>query len=104
MKIKIALFFSVLFLTLLISPTVISLTDSGGHSISMIIDFGEEEENKGKESSESKVYSEIKLSTSSYNSSLLLESFSKTKSVVFHSKNYISECPKITTPPPKSML
>ncbi|WP_288954818.1 hypothetical protein [uncultured Polaribacter sp.] len=87
----------------MVSPTVISLTDSG-HNLSMLIDFGEEEESKGKESSESKVDSELKIHPSSSNKSLLLDNFSNAISVIFHSNNYISEYPKITTPPPKFVL
>ena len=103
MKAKIALFFSVLFLTLIILPTVITLTDNN-QEISILLDFGEEEENKGKESSESKVDSEVKIHSSSNSKSLFKNNFSTTKSVVFHLKNYISEYPKITTPPPKKLL
>ncbi len=103
MKVKIALFFSILFLSLLIAPTVISFTDSH-YEMSMLIDITEEEEKKGKESSESKLDSEIKIHPSLYNKLLLLKGFSKTNSVIFHSKNYISEYPKITTPPPKFIL
>jgi hypothetical protein len=93
----------ILFLILIVSPTVISLTDSDT-SISIVLeDFGEEEK-KGKESSESKLDSEFKIHPSSSNKSLHFSEYLKKTNVVFQSKNYISEYPKITTPPPKVML
>ncbi len=104
MKTRIAFFFTVLFLILIVSPTVISLTDSNPAISIMLADFGEEEENKGKESSESKVDAELKIYPSSNNKSLHFAEYLEKTNVIFQSKSYISEYPNITTPPPKFML
>ena len=70
----------------------------------MLLDFSEEEENKGNESSESNVDSEIKIHPSSHYSYLNLGENLVTKNISFYSKNYNSEYPKITTPPPRLVL
>lgn len=92
-----------LFLILIVSPTVISLSDSNEAISIILIDF-EEEENKGKESSESKIDSELKIHPSSYNKSLCFAENIENTNIIFQSKNYISEYPNITTPPPKIIL
>lgn len=104
MKTRIAFFFSVLFLILIVSPTVISLTDSNPAIGIMLADFGEEEENKGKESSESKIDSELKIYPSSSNKSFDFTEYLEKTNEVFQSKSYVSEYPNITTPPPKFKL
>ena len=99
MKIRIALFFSVLFISILIIPTVILVTDPS-QEISFFLDFNEEEEeNKGKE--ESKTDSELKINTSTYAKPFLSNHFTVLKNIHFYSKMYVSEYPKITTPPPR---
>lgn len=104
MKTRIALFFSVLFLVLIVSPTVISFTERNGDMSIMLMDFGEEEENKGKESSESKIDSELKIYPTATSKSLYIKEHLEKANVVFQSKTYVSEYPNITTPPPKPVL
>ncbi|WP_246034805.1 hypothetical protein [Polaribacter aestuariivivens] len=102
MKTKIAFFFSIIFISLLVTPTVISLTDAT-QDISYFLNFNEEEEEqKGNE--ESKVDLEVKIHHSFYLSGILSNVSSVIKDIRFHSKNYISEYSKITTPPPKFIL
>ena len=88
---------------MIVSPTIISVTENN-YAISVLLDFGEEEENKGKESSESKIDSEIKIYPSSHYNYLNLAESLETKNINFFSKNYSSEYPKIITPPPKKLL
>ncbi|WP_299670459.1 hypothetical protein [uncultured Polaribacter sp.] len=101
MKVKIAIFFSILFVSLLATPTIISLTDYS-QEIAFFLDINEEEENKGKE--ESKIDSELKIHSSTFITSFLSNDSQMNKNIRFHSKNYVSEYLKITTPPPKFML
>ena len=89
---------------MIVSPSVISLTDSNPTISIMLADFGEEEENKGKESSESKIDSELKIYPSSSNKSFHFSEYLEKSNVVFQSKSYVSEYPNITTPPPKLIL
>lgn len=103
MRLNSAIFFSILFLSLLTAPTVISLTDDGVENIAFLIDINEEEEeNKGKE--ESKVDSKLKIYPAPFASSFLSSHIEITKNVRFLSKNYVSQFPKIVTPPPKFVL
>lgn len=97
MKVRIALFFSIIFATLLIAPTVISLVDNT-LNIAFVLDMNEEEENHGKKSAKNL---EIKIQTTENCSNLLLFGIQYKKDIRFKSKNYTSEYPKITTPPPK---
>ncbi|MGJ8760101.1 MULTISPECIES: hypothetical protein [unclassified Polaribacter] len=97
MKVKVALFFILIFSSLLITPTVISLIDST-QDISVLINMNEEEENHGKNTlKEVKIipYSDVSIS---------FRKNQKIKNVRYRSKNYISEYPKIVTPPPKFVL
>jgi len=101
-NVRIAIFFSVLFISLLAAPTVITLTDAS-QDIAFFFDINEEEEeNKGKE--ESKVDSKLKIYPSTFATSFLSSHIQITKNVRFLSKNYVSHTPKITTPPPESVL
>ena len=97
MRVKIALFFSLLFSISLITPSVISLIDDSQH-IAFFLDMNEEEENKGKETSKDL---EVKIHLTESFGTLLLDGIQKKKNVRFQSKNYISEYPKKTTPPPE---
>jgi SUMO ligase MMS21 Smc5/6 complex component len=97
LRVKIALFFTLLFSILLITPSVISLIDDGQH-IAFFLDMNEEEENKGKETSKDL---EVKIHPTESFHTLLLDGIQKKKNVRFQSKNYISEYPKKTTPPPE---
>jgi len=101
-NVRIAIFFSVLFMSLLAAPTVITLTDAS-QDIAFFFDINEEEEeNKGKE--ESKVDSKLKIYPSPFTASFLSSHIQITKNVRFLSKNYVSQTPKITTPPPEFVL
>ncbi|ARV07137.1 hypothetical protein BTO04_10755 [Polaribacter sp. SA4-10] len=99
MKVKIALFFTLLFSTLIITPTVISLVDDTPN-IAFFLDINEEEENKGKESAKDL---EIKIHTTDHFNDFIINGIQKKKNVSFKSTNYTSEYPKNTTPPPKSL-
>ena len=98
MKVKIALFFSLIFSILLIAPTVISVVDDS-INLSLLVNMNEEEEgnNSMKEI-------KVKIASENENSYLILNKIQKMKNISFQSKNYISEYPKITTPPPKYLL
>jgi hypothetical protein len=102
MNVKIAIFFSILFMILLTAPTVITLTDAS-QDIAFFFDINEEEEeNKGKE--EPKVDSKLKIYPTTFAASFLSSHIQITKNIRFLSKNYISQTPKITTPPPEFVL
>jgi hypothetical protein len=89
-------------MSLLVAPTVITLTDTS-QDIAFFFDINEEEEeNKGKE--ESKVDSKLKIYSSTFSASFLSSHVEITKNVRFLSKNYVSQTPKITTPPPEFIL
>lgn len=105
MKVKIALFFTLLFSTLIITPTVISLVDDTAN-IAFLLDINEEEENKGKEGKEGKESAkelEIKIDPTDHFNDFTINGIQKKKNVSFKSTNYTSEYPKNTTPPPKSL-
>lgn len=102
MNVRIAIFFSILFMILLTVPTVITLTDAS-QDIAFFFDINEEEEeNKGKE--ESKVDSKLKIYPTTFAASFLSSHIQITKNIRFLSKNYVSQTPKITTPPPDFVL
>ena len=102
MKVRIAIFFTLLFAVLLTAPAVISLTDVS-KDIAFFLDINEEEgENKGKE--ESKADSKLKIYPNTFTASFLSSYIEITKNIRFQSKNYVSHCPKIVTPPPKLIL
>ena len=46
----------------------------------------------------------VKIASENENSFLVLNKIQKKKNISFQSKNYISEYPKITTPPPKYLI
>jgi hypothetical protein len=101
-NVRIAIFFSILFMILLTAPTVITLTDAS-QDIAFFFDINEEEEeNKGKE--ESKVDSKLKIYPTTFAASFLSSHIQITKNIRFLSKNYVSRTPKIATPPPKFVL
>jgi hypothetical protein len=98
LKVIIALFFTLLFSFLLITPTVISLIDDT-QDIAFFLDINEEEEeNKGKGVAKDL---KIKINATENFCNLLLIGIQKKKNVRFQSKNYLSEYPKKTTPPPE---
>lgn len=102
MRVRIAIFFSILFISLLITPSLI-LISNPSQDIAFLIDMNEEEEeNKGKE--ESKVDSKLKIYSPNFISSVLFNGFENKKYIRFNSKNYISKHPKVSTPPPKRIV
>ena len=100
MRVKIALFFTLLFSTLLITPTVISLVDDN-QDIAFLLEINEEEESKGKEGKESAKELEVKIHPTEHSSTFFLNGIQKKKNVRFNSKNYVSQYAKILTPPPE---
>ncbi|MEO9572273.1 MAG: hypothetical protein ABJH82_10300 [Polaribacter sp.] len=100
MRVRIAFFFTLLFSVLLITPTVISFIDNN-QDIAYLIEINEEEDSKGKEGKESANDLEIKIHPTENSSAFVLNGIQKRKNVRFLSKNYTSQYPNITTPPPK---
>ena len=102
LRVRIAIFFSILFIGLLITPALILITNPS-QDISFLIDMNEEEEEKkGKE--ESKVDSKLKIYPPNFISSVLFNGFENKKYIRFNSKNYISKYPKVSTPPPERIV
>ncbi|MGB0891861.1 MAG: hypothetical protein ACPGUU_05875 [Flavobacteriaceae bacterium] len=97
MRVKIALFFTILFSILLITPTVITFIDST-QDVAIFLNINEEEENK-----KNNTIKEVKIYATS-NLSMFFKINQKRKNVVFISKNYTSLHPKNTTPPPEFVL
>lgn len=95
MKIKITLFFSILFIATITAPAIISLV-SKNQDISIFLSLNEEEE----VNFEIESFKDVKVCSNS-NSLVFLKKNQKRKTVRFNSKNYSSVFPKITTPPPK---
>ncbi|MCD8406995.1 hypothetical protein LNI96_03575 [Tenacibaculum dicentrarchi] len=99
MKVKIAFFFSILFMSIIAVPTIITLIDSN-QDITIFLDLNEEEE---EESSIEGASKELKLyQTTDLN--LFFIKIKKIENVIFYSKNYISQFLKITTPPPRFFI
>ncbi len=98
MRVKIAIFFSILFISALTVPTLIIQTDDF-QEIAILLDMNEEEENKGKEGY--KVDSKLKIWPQNFTSSISDNSLEITKNIQFYSKNYASRYPTVTTPPPQ---
>ena len=104
MRTIIALFFSILFTILLVTPTIISLVDET-QEVSIFFDLSEEEENnEGKEGKESKKGADLKLFASTQSLCGSLNSLQEKKNIRFRSKYYFLESSKIDTPPPKTAL
>ena len=107
MRTIIALFFSILFTILLVTPTIISLLDDT-QEVSVFFDLNEEEENnegkEGKEGKESKKGTDLKLFASTQGLCGSLNSLQEKKNIRFRSKYYFLESSKIDTPPPKTAL
>ena len=97
MKSKIALFFTILFVGIIITPTVVSLVDKN-QDLTIFLELTEEEENKNQKAI--KAFA-LKIQANDYNTSVFFNNIQKKKNVRFKSKNYISEYPKILTPPPE---
>lgn len=97
LKVKIVIFFSLLFLNLIIAPTIISLVDNA-QEIAFFIDINEDEENKGEESTKNL---EIKNQTSEGIYTLSLAKFHNQRQIDFYPKKYTSLYFSIKTPPPE---
>ncbi|TDQ28427.1 hypothetical protein [Tenacibaculum caenipelagi] len=97
MKSKAAIFFIVLFASIIVTPTVVTLMDKN-QDLTIFLSLNEEEENtkeiKGLEMT-------IHPIENNNNSSFLYYRIQKKKNVRFQSKNYVSQYPKILTPPPE---
>lgn len=99
MRAKIALSFTLIFSILLIAPTVISVVDDS-INLSLLLNNMNEEEEGNNSVKEIK----LKITSDNENSFFVLNKIQKKKNISFQSKNYISEYPKITTPPPKGLV
>jgi|TARA_Y100000766_G_C18620514_1_gene465887 hypothetical protein len=97
LRAKLALFFTLIFSTLLIAPTVVSVVDDS-INLSFLLNMNEEEEGN---SSVQEI--KLKITSENENSFLVLSRIQKKKNISYQSKNYFSEYPKITTPPPKDL-
>ena len=97
MKSIAAFFFIILFAGIIITPTIMSLVDKN-QDITVFLELNEEEENKSQ-----KVLKILDLKTPAItnNTSVFFNDIEKKKNVRFKSKNYISQHPKILTPPPE---
>lgn len=95
MKTKITIFFSILFISVITAPTIISLVNEN-QDISIFLSLNEEE----KENFETETFKDVKIFSNSY-SLMFFKKIQKRKTVCFTSKNYSSVFLKITTPPPK---
>lgn len=95
MKSKIAIFFFVLFAGIIVTPSIITLVDKD-QDITIFLNLSEEEEN----TKHVKV-AELKAHPNEDYTSFLYKKIQKKKNVSFLSKNYVSQYPKILTPPPE---
>ena len=87
LRVRIAIFFSILFISLVITPTIILISNPSQDIVFLMDMSEEEEENKGKE--ESKVDSKLKIYPSNFISSILFSDFENKRNIRFNSKNYI---------------
>jgi len=99
-QIRIAIFFTLMFSSVIITPGIISLVDDN-QDITFFLEINEEEENKGTESEKNL---ELKIDFSEEFSDYILSGIQKKKNIIFKSKNYTSEYSKITTPPPELIV
>lgn len=86
-------------MSMIVAPTIIILIDIN-QDITIFLDLNdEEEENNVKETT----YKELKLHQNS-DLNIFFKNIKKKVNVIFHSKNYVSQYLKITTPPPEFVL
>jgi len=95
-RLFITYFFSFVLLASITAPTYFNLIDQSCE-ISIVEDFGEDEEKKGKESAEDM---EVKIYYLHNNSSLYI-GLEKKKRIRFYSKKYASYQKKLPSPPPE---
>jgi hypothetical protein len=81
-------------------PTILSFLDDT-ENVAFFLENNEEEENKGKESAKD---FETKIYPSKSFSNLFLSGIQVQKNASYRSKNYTSEFPQITTPPPEILV
>lgn len=90
--------FSLIILASIVAPTYTSFSEVKS-DVTELADFGEEEENKGNETTKDL---EIKIYYPQKNEALFL-SLEKKKRMSFYSKNYTSYFKKLSSPPPKQI-
>ena len=96
MKSKIAILFIVLFAGIIIAPTVVTLVDKD-QDLTIFLSLNEEEENtKNIKGMEMTIHPQ-----ENNNTTFIHYKIQKRENVRFQSKNYISQYPKILTPPPE---
>lgn len=83
----------------IVSPTFINFSENN-IEITEIVDFGEEEENKGNESVKDL---EVKIYYSDDKESIYIDLENK-KRIRFFSKNYSFKLDKLNNPPPEKLL
>ena len=98
MNIKIAIFFSILFVGVITAPTIISMVDEN-QDVSIFLSLNEEEE----DGNEIETLKELKVCPN-YQISSFFRKIQKREMVRFTSKSYTSLFPKITTPPPRFVI
>tara|TARA_B100000795_G_C22772242_1_gene428394 strand:- start:1079 stop:1384 length:306 start_codon:yes stop_codon:yes gene_type:complete len=91
--------FSLIILASIVSPTFINFSENN-IEITEIVDFGEEEENKGNESVKDL---EVKIYYSDDKESIYIDLENK-KRIRFFSKNYSFKLDKLNNPPPEKLL
>ncbi|QOD59715.1 hypothetical protein H9I45_10145 [Polaribacter haliotis] len=97
MKVRIALFFTFLFLGIIAAPTLISFMDKD-QDISVFLALNEEEDTTGSSISEGlKVYAPFNVAL------FLREIIQKEENLAYNTTNYISQYPIILTQPPETL-
>ncbi len=95
-KVVITYFFSIILMAAVVTPSYFLLVE-GSCEVTTLSDLGEDEENKGNETTKDldvKVYF-------SQNNSILQTDSEEEKLVSFYSKNYTSYQKKLSSPPPE---
>ena len=98
-KTIITFLFSLIILASIVAPTFINFSEST-IEITEIVDFGEEEENKGNEPTKDL---EVKIYYSSDKESVFL-GLENNKRIRFCAKNYTFKFTKLNSPPPQQKL
>ena len=98
-KTIITFFFSMIILVSIVSPTFINCSEVN-IKMTEIVDFGEEEENKGNESLKDL---EVKIYYSNNKGGTVLD-VKKNKKIRFYSRNYTFSLTKLNNPPPEKFL
>ena len=91
-------FFSIILLVSIVTPSYLSILE-GTYEVTEVADLGEEEENKGNETTKDldvKIYYP-------QNSPFFQANLEEEKRVSFYSKNYTSFHKKLISPPPEGL-